>query len=96
MSSVRASADIQNEEDYQARLAAWSQSCQKREDDAIAEYVDTRVAIIVCSLESSKNVIAKLKRLDIMKEPGRKMFVLDLLTKDPVDWEKLKKNFPFE
>ena len=87
---VKASAAIDTEEEYQAKLAAYYEQCRKAQAASIKEHIETRVVMVISELDSQK-IDNKMGRVSFMKEPGRKLFLYDSLCQDPLNWTKLRK-----
>ena len=88
--SVRTSNNIQTNEEYTARLSQHLADCKRSELDAINDYVGQRVVIKV-SEHDTDQIVSKLKSVRLLKESGRKVFILDTLTRDPLNWCNVKR-----
>ena len=88
---VRASNRIENEQEYQLRLAAWGSACETAVNESVEQYIASMIVLIVCDNDGSA-IKQGLQRIPFMNEPGRKMFIYDSFCRDPVDWGVIKKH----
>ena len=88
--SVRTSKAIQNHEEYTAMASRYMAECRRVEAEALQDYVEQRIVFKV-SAHETKALLTKLKAVRLLTEPGRKLFIYDALTRDPVNWKNLKK-----
>ena len=87
--SVKVSSVIESESEYEVKLAEHLSACHKAEADAVRQYINSRVVIVVSKCESSE--LAKhLKKVPLLNEPGKKLFKFDTLVHEPMNWDKLK------
>ena len=87
--SVKVSSAIESQSEYEVKLAEHLSACHKAEADAVRQYINSRVVIVVSKCESSE--LAKhLKKVPLLNEPGRKLFKFDTLVHEPMNWDKLK------
>ena len=87
---VKASSQIESQEEYQAKLSAYQEECRKAQEESTKDHINLRVAMIISDLDGAK-IIKESDRAPFMKEPGRKLFIYDSLSQDPLDWTKLRK-----
>ena len=45
---VRASNRIENEQEYQLRLAAWGSACETAVNESVEQYIASMIVLIVC------------------------------------------------
>ena len=88
--TVITSATIDSQEEYVRRQALHHDQCQKAEQESINEYINSCVVLVVADYDSAK-IEKKLKKIQFISEPGRKLFLYDALSRDPLDWATLKK-----
>lgn len=86
---VRLTASIENEQEYEARLAEWNAVCAKAESDAVKTYIAARVAFVSAPYESDA-LLAALDRVPLLAESSRKLFKYDSLCMDPLNWKRLR------
>ena len=94
--TVITSATIDSQEEYVRRQALHHEQCQKAEQESINEYINSCVVLVVADYETSK-IEKKLKKIQFISEPGRKLFLYDALSRDPLDWaysEEAKAELP--
>ena len=88
---IKATNRIENEHDYQLRLAAWGQSCENAVQEAVEDYISSTIVLIQCDYETAP-IETRLRKIPFMSEPGRKLFAYDSLCREPVDWAAIKRH----
>ena len=90
MESVRIwQEELSSEEDYLRALSEYSAECTKVEADAINDYMVAQIVCVV-SRQSSETLTRKLADVKLLAEPGRKLWLCDLLNQAPVNWNEVK------
>ena len=87
---VKASSRIESQEEYQAKLAAYQESCRRAQEDATKEHINLRIVMVISDLDPLK-INKKLEKVSFMKEVGRKLFHYDSLCQDPLNWAKVRR-----
>ena len=77
--------------DYQRELANYNELCKKAETDQINDFMRAQIVAIICDLNSDA-LIRKLSSVKMLQEPGRKLWLLDLLSSTPVNWTQVRAN----
>ncbi len=90
-SYVRVSSTIATEEEYQTKLSEWTEACEKLEREATNSYITSRVVLAIAKYHTDE-LEAVLKRISMLQEAGRKLFVYDSLVVEPLNWTKLRKH----
>ena len=80
---VRASSRIESQDEYQAKLSAHQQACKDTQEASIKDHINMKVVLIVSDLDANK-IMRNMDRVPFMKESGRKLFVYDCLSQDPL------------
>ena len=88
-SPVKISSTFETDGDYQRALAEYNECCKKAETEQINEYMQAQIVSIICELNSDA-LIRKLSSVKILREPGRKLWVQDLLSLTPVNWTQVR------
>ena len=71
-------------------MSAWGLECEKAIAQSVQEYIESTIVLIQCDYDTAP-IENRLKKVPFMNEPGRKLFVYDSLTRDPVDWATIKR-----
>lgn len=83
---------IENVDEYRAELAKYHEQATNHEQQAIKEYLDHRVVLIVDNLESGRTQIAqKLAKYPLIREKKRKLYIYDCALDGPLNWTAIKK-----
>jgi len=83
---------VENIEEYKVELAKYNDRATNNEEQAIKEYLDARLVLLVDNLMDGETRIAQtLMRYPLMKEKKRKLFVYDVTLDGPVNWTAIKK-----
>lgn len=89
---VTTAQSIDSLEEYKAELAKYNEAASQHEAQALQEFLDHRLVLLVDALEPEKTRISdKLSRLALMKEKKRKLFVYDATLDGPLNWTAIKK-----
>ena len=88
-SPVKISSTLETEVDYQRALAKYNEDCKKAETDQIEEYMTGQLIPVICDL-SSEALLRKLSSVKLLREPGRKLWLQDLLSSTPVNWTQVR------
>jgi hypothetical protein len=83
---------VENLEEYQVELAKYNDQATNHEEQAIKEYLDHRVVILVDNLMDGETRIGQsLMRYPLMREKKRKLYIYDVTLDGPVGWPAIKK-----
>ena len=80
---------IGSEEEYKEELAQFNLKATKHEDDAVRDFVFSRVEIVVNPLDDT--LIPKLRRVKMMEERKRKLYFYSVAGDGAINWEAAKK-----
>ena len=83
------SGKIGSQAQYGREAAAYYEPCNKAKLEQAQELIKDYVITIVSDLDSG-GLVRKLGHVKLLQEPGRKMWVHDLLVGAPVKWSKIK------
>ena len=50
---IRASNRIENEQEYQLRLAAWGSACETAVNEAVEQYISSMIVLLVCEYDGN-------------------------------------------
>ena len=89
-SPVKVTTTISSASEYQQQLAAWCEQCSQAEDKQVKAYLARGIKDIVLTGLTSDGLTRKLAKIDLLQEPGRKLWLHDLLVSRPVAWAKMK------
>ncbi len=80
---------IETVEQYQEMLSEYNASCKKLEADEIDAFLRVQIIPIVSDIDSCA-LLRKFGSVRLLSEPGRKLWLQDLLSSKPVNWAKAK------
>ena len=66
---IRATSRVETEHEYQLRLAAWGQVCEKAVEDAVNEYMYATIVLIQCEYKTVP-IEQQSRGIPFMSEPG--------------------------
>ena len=81
---------IETEHDYNDAKAAWLTQCEKDMAESVEQYINSMVVLVVAPYETDA-IEHKLRRINFLKEPGRKLFLYDSFCRDPANWNTIKR-----